>query len=128
MFPAGGPLSARFFPNAPCLDAGSSNKPTYIPSDHARVLKGQRKVRLDPKQQEKLVQQAAVDPQVGAESPKTLNDENILVACEPQVGIEVQVLCSPKCTGACLLPEARARCGWTGEATPAGGSWSTDSQ
>ncbi len=38
------------YPNVPCLDMGSPAKPNYLPPELCRILPGQRRLKLDPRQ------------------------------------------------------------------------------
>lgn len=52
-------------PNLPCLNVGQSGKPTYVPAELATVKRGQRKLKLDERQQAQMIREAAIKPGVG---------------------------------------------------------------
>ena len=51
-------------PNLPCLNVGASGKPTYVPAELATVKRGQRKLKLDERQQAQMIREAAIKPGV----------------------------------------------------------------
>ena len=51
-------------PNLPCLNVGGSGKPTYVPAELATVKRGQRKLKLDERQQAQMIREAAIKPLV----------------------------------------------------------------
>ena len=51
-------------PNLPCLNVGASGKPTYVPAELATVKRGQRKLKLDERQQAQMIREAAIKPAV----------------------------------------------------------------
>ena len=54
----------RLNPNLPCLNVGGSGKPTYVPAELATVKRGQRKLKLDERQQAQMIREAAIKPGV----------------------------------------------------------------
>lgn len=63
-------------PNLPCLNVGASGKPTYVPAELATVKRGQRKLKLDERQQAQMIREAAIKPGVSFSPHK-----NSLVYC-----------------------------------------------
>jgi len=55
-------------PSLPCLNVGGSGKPTYVPAELATVKRGQRKLKLDERQQAQMIREAAIKPLVSFES------------------------------------------------------------
>ena len=53
-------------PNLPCLNVGASGKPTYVPAELATVKRGQRKLKLDERQQAQMIREAAIKPAVSS--------------------------------------------------------------
>ena len=51
-------------PKLPCLNVGASGKPTYVPAELATVKRGQRKLKLDERQQAQMIREAAIKPAV----------------------------------------------------------------
>lgn len=51
-------------PGLPCLNVGGSGKPTYVPAELATVKRGQRKLKLDERQQAQMIREAAIKPAV----------------------------------------------------------------
>lgn len=51
-------------PGLPCLNVGGSGKPTYVPAELATVKRGQRKLKLDERQQAQMIREAAIKPGV----------------------------------------------------------------
>lgn len=51
-------------PKLPCLNVGASGKPTYVPAELATVKRGQRKLKLDERQQAQMIREAAIKPGV----------------------------------------------------------------
>ena len=51
-------------PKLPCLNVGASGKPTYVPAELANVKRGQRKLKLDERQQAQMIREAAIKPAV----------------------------------------------------------------
>ena len=51
-------------PSLPCLNVGGSGKPTYVPAELATVKRGQRKLKLDERQQAQMIREAAIKPLV----------------------------------------------------------------
>ena len=51
-------------PSLPCLNVGASGKPTYVPAELATVKRGQRKLKLDERQQAQMIREAAIKPAV----------------------------------------------------------------
>lgn len=52
----------------PCLNVGGSGKPTYVPAELATVKRGQRKLKLDERQQAQMIREAAIKPLVSVAS------------------------------------------------------------
>ena len=52
----------RLEPKLPCLNVGGSGKPTYVPAELAMVKRGQRKLKLDERQQAQMIREAAIKP------------------------------------------------------------------
>lgn len=55
-------------PNLPCLNVGASGKPTYVPAELATVKRGQRKLKLDERQQAQMIREAAIKPGVSLQA------------------------------------------------------------
>ena len=55
-------------PSLPCLNVGGSGKPTYVPAELATVKRGQRKLKLDERQQAQMIREAAIKPLVSTEN------------------------------------------------------------
>ncbi|DBA92483.1 TPA: hypothetical protein ACH3X1_002716 [Trebouxia sp. C0004] len=49
-------------PSLPCLNVGGSGRPTYVPAELATVKRGQRKLKLDERQQAQMIREAAIKP------------------------------------------------------------------
>ena len=56
-------------PALPCLNVGGSGKPTYVPAELATVKRGQRKLKLDERQQAQMIREAAIKPGVSLHLP-----------------------------------------------------------
>ena len=57
-------------PSLPCLNVGASGKPTYVPAELATVKRGQRKLKLDERQQAQMIREAAIKPAVSHAKPQ----------------------------------------------------------
>ena len=51
------------YPNVPCLNAGTRQKPVYLPPEFCSVAPGQRRLKLDERQTAEMIKTAAQKPQ-----------------------------------------------------------------
>ncbi|GLC53161.1 Protein argonaute-3 [Pleodorina starrii] len=56
------------FPSLPCAHVGERHRPTYIPAELCTVIGGQRKMKLDARQNDGMITAAKQDPQTKAEA------------------------------------------------------------
>ncbi len=86
-------------PNLPCLNVGGSGKPTYVPAELATVKRGQRKLKLDERQQAQMIREAAIKPLVSFAS-LSLSAMNCMIGTpehDARLHIASCVPASPEC-------------------------------
>ena len=84
-------------PKLPCLNVGGSGKPTYVPAELATVKRGQRKLKLDERQQAQMIREAAIKPFVSVVPVRTM----FKVICNEQTTVSTAACYCPgwECTG-----------------------------
>lgn len=111
-------------PKMPCVNTSGSSKPVYVPVEYSKVIPGQRKNRLEDRQQAMMIKKAAIPPGDRSKRTKRAIVEQPGLINHPTVqGFGIKISAEPYKVQARLLPYPTLTYADTSRKTDKSGQW-----